>query len=243
MTSGPERTRGLLKLSALVLLLAIGILAIRHTPLGELFSRAGVVQGVELLRSEPLAPLIFVPLYAGAVALALPGTLATLVGGAVFGLWWGTLFNWMGAILGANIAYALSRFLGREGVADLLGERSKGWPALERLDASVRDHGLRGMLILRLIPIIPFNALNFGGGLVGMPWTSYFLATAVGILPGTFIYTMFADALLEGSTEASREAFLRLVLAGLLLVLLSFLPVLLKALKLKLPGGRETFQG
>jgi uncharacterized membrane protein YdjX (TVP38/TMEM64 family) len=232
-----DRTKGLLKMAVLLATLLTGVLLIRLTPLGDLVSREGIAQGVEVLRSSPWAPLLFVPAYAAAVGLGIPGTLLTLAGGAVFGLWWGTAFNWLGATIGANLAYALARFLGREGLGQLLGEKSKRWPAMERLDSAVGKHGFRGMLTLRLIPVAPFNALNFGGGLVGMPWPSYALATGLGILPGTFVYTMFADALLQGSTEASRQAFVRVLVSGALLILLSFLPSILTRLRVKLPGA------
>jgi len=230
------RGRGIVKLAIFAAVVGGGVLLVRMTPAGEFLTREGVVRGVDLLRASAWAPLVFVPLYAGAVALAMPGTIMTLAGGAVFGLWWGTAFNWMGAVLGANLAYALARFLGREGIANLLGGRTQGWGGMERLDRAVRTHGFRGMLTLRLIPLVPFNALNFGGGLVGMAWPAYALATAIGILPGTFIYTMFADALLQGSTEASRDAFIRMGVSGTLLIVLSFLPVILKKLKAQAPS-------
>lgn len=237
MAMASTRKSGLIKLLAFLSFVASGVLLARYTPLGELLSREGIQSGVGFLRGSPIAPLLFVPVYAGAVALAIPGTLPTLAGGAVFGLWWGTLFNWLGANLGANLAYLLARHLGRDGIGQLLGDRAEGWPALDRLDRAVRAHGFRGMLTLRLIPVVPFNVLNFGGGLVGMGWPSYALATGVGILPGTFVYTMFADALLEGSTQASRDAFLRMALAGLLLVLLGFLPAILNRFRIQVPGG------
>ena len=233
MDSPKPRWMGFLKLAALATIILGGIYLARMTPAGEYLTREGIAGGVELLRASTWAPLVFVPLYAGAVAMAMPGTVMTLAGGAVFGLWWGTAFNWLGAVLGANLAYALARFLGREGLGQLLGERAKAGSGMERLDRAVRAHGFRGMLTLRLIPLVPFNALNFGGGLVGMSWPAYASATAVGILPGTFIYTMFADALLQGSTEASREAFVRMAVSGGLLVTLSFLPMILKKLDLR----------
>ncbi|MGW8265107.1 MAG: TVP38/TMEM64 family protein [Longimicrobiales bacterium] len=243
MTEETSRKTGLIKLLTFLALLICGVVLVRYTPMGEFLSREGVLRGVESLRGAPVAPLIFVPAYAGAVALAIPGTVPTLVGGAVFGLWWGTLFNWLGATIGANLAYLLARFLGREGITQLLGRKAEGWSAMGRLDRAVKAHGFRGMLTLRLIPVVPFNALNFGGGLVGMGWPAYALATGVGILPGTFVYTMFADALLQGSTQASREAFLRMALAGLLLLLLSFLPSILKRFRIQLPGGVGNAEG
>ena len=242
MVDVKKRNRGLIRLLALAAVIAGGILIVTFTPLGGYLSREGVARGVEILRGSSLAPLIFVPIYAGAVAMGIPGTILTLAGGAVFGLWWGTLLNWLGATIGANLAYLLARFLGREGITQLLGARAEKWPAMERLDRAVREHGFRGMLILRLIPVVPFNALNFGGGLVGMSWASYAVSTGLGILPGTFVYTMFADALLQGSTEASRDAFVRMAISGVLLVLLSFLPVILKKLRVNVPDlakGRD----
>lgn len=236
MAEVKNRWKGLVKLLAFAAFVAGGIVLARYTPLGEFLSREGIVKAVSLLRESTLAPLVFVPVYAGAVALAIPGTILTLAGGAVFGLWWGTAFNWLGAVVGANLAYLLARYLGRDGITQILGDRARKWPAMERLDRAVLNHGFRGMLTLRLIPVVPFNALNFGGGLVGMGWPAYALATGIGILPGTFIYTMFADALLEGSTRASRAAFIRMALAGALLVFLSFLPLILKKLKVRVPA-------
>ena len=74
--------------------------------------------------------------------------------------------------------------------------------------------------------MVPFNLLNFTSGLTALPWRTYAAATAVGILPGTLIYTFFADAILSGSREATRGAFVRVLIAGGLLVLLSFVPTL-----------------
>jgi uncharacterized membrane protein YdjX (TVP38/TMEM64 family) len=230
------RWKGLTKLLGFLAILAMGILVARYSAVGDFLSREGIARAVSLLRDSTLAPLIFVPIYAGAVAVGIPGTLPTLAGGAVFGLWWGTVFNWTGAVVGANLAYLLARFLGRDGLTQLLGDRVRKGAALDRLDRAVRVHGFRGMLTLRLIPVIPFNALNFGGGLVGMGWASYALATGIGILPGTFVYTMFADALLEGSTRASRDAFIRMAVAGAALVVLSFLPLILRKLGIRVPA-------
>ncbi len=234
-----NRIGGLLRLLAFLALAVGGILLARLTPLGGFLSREGIVEGVALLRETPAAPLVFVPVYAAAVGLGIPGTILTLAGGAVFGLWWGTLYNWLGATVGANLAYLLARFLGREGITRLLGERVEGWRALRRLDAAVGMYGFQGIFTLRLVPVIPFNVLNFGGGLVGLGWPAYALATGLGILPGTFVYTMFADALLTGSTQASRDAFLRMAVAGVLLVFLSFLPLILRRAGVRLAPLEE----
>ena len=234
--SAPARPRSrgaLFKLGVLVLLIIAGYLVATRTPLGGYLSREGIFELVNWLRGHPWAPVIFIALYATATALAVPGTILTLGGGAIFGFWWGTLFNFTAANIGANAAFVIARALGRDGVRHLMGNDSG---ALEKLDNVVKRHGLRGLLTLRLIPLVPFNALNFGSGLMPLRWRTYALATLIGILPGTAVYTFFADALLQGSQEASRDALIRVAAAGLLLILLSFLPALLKRLGVRLPG-------
>jgi uncharacterized membrane protein YdjX (TVP38/TMEM64 family) len=219
------------KLAVLAVLLVGSLLIVRSTPLGDPLTREGIDRLIESLRGSPGAPLVFVAAYAVATALAIPGTIMTLAGGALFGLFWGTVYNTIAANLGANAAFLIARYLGRDAVERIAGDR------LARMDRATREHGFQGLLTLRLVPLVPFNALNFGSGLTALPWRHYATATVIGILPGTIVYTMFADALLAGSREASREAFLRVALSGGLLLLLSFLPTLLKKMKVKLPGA------
>ena len=240
-TSGPAaeaqepqgRAGALLKLGAFVLVIIGGYLIAKATPAGDYLTREGIGQGIDWLRGNPWAPVIFVGIYATATALAVPGTILTLAGGAVFGFFWGTLYNFIAANIGANAAFIIARSLGGDAVRRLIGKDSK---VLNKLDGIVQRHGFRGLLTLRLIPLVPFNALNFGSGLMRLKWRDYAIATLVGILPGTAIYTFFADALLQGSQEASRDALVRLILAGALLVLLSFLPTILKKMNVRLPG-------
>ena len=154
----------------------------------------------------------------------------TIAGGAVFGFWWGSLLNTIGANIGANAAFGLSRALGRQGVERLTGSRSAG------IDRATVQHGFTGLLVLRLIPLVPFNALNFGSGLTALRWRTYALATVIGIVPGTLVYTFFADALVLGSTEASATAFRRVLIAGVLLAALSLTPLIARRLGLGTPA-------
>jgi len=77
-----------------------------------------------------------------------------------------------------------------------------------------------------LTPVVPFTLLTFGAGLTAMPWRTYAAATAIGVVPATLVYTFFADALLSGSREAGHRVFVRVLIAGALLVLLSFIPTI-----------------
>ena len=223
--------RPFVKLGALVALVAGGALLAILSPLGSYLSREGVGEAITWLRGSTAAPLVYVVVYAAATALAIPGSILTLAGGAMFGVLWGTVYTTIAANIGANLAFGVGRVLGRDGIERLAGSR------LEALDRATETHGFRGLLTLRLIPAVPFNALNFGSGLTSIRWPTYAGATAIGIFPGTLVYTMFADALLAGSQEASRDALLRVLLSGALLVLLSFLPVLARRLGIRIPGA------
>lgn len=168
--------------------------------------------------------------YVTTTAVGLPGSVVTIVGGVVFGFGWGALYNSIGANIGANAAFGLARLLGRDGVERIVGKRIQG------LNNAMLRHGLIGLLVLRLIPIVPFNVLNFGSGLTKLRWREYIIATMVGILPGTLVYTFFADAVVGGSMEASGAAMVRVWIAGALLLALSLLPFIARRLGFKLNG-------
>jgi uncharacterized membrane protein YdjX (TVP38/TMEM64 family) len=206
----------------LVVIVAAGWAAVRATPLREYMTRGGLAALIETLRQAWWAPFAFVAGYALAIAFGFSGLALTLAGGAVFGFSWGALLNTLGANLGATAAFWLARWLGRDGLHALLGGRLAG------IDRIIHQSGFGWLLRLRLIPIVPFNLLNFASGLSVIPWRTYGAATALGILPGTLVYTFFADAILSGSRQATHDAFVRVAIAGALLVLLTLTPTLAK---------------
>ena len=208
MSSG---TRAGFKLLLLVALLTGGWFLVRT------FSPTALIA---TLRHAWWAGPAFVGIYTLAAALNFSGLALTLLGGVVFGFWWGTLLNTLGANLGATAAFWLARRLGRDGLQALFGNRLAG------LDRLTQQAGFAWLLRLRLIPVVPFNLLNFTSGLTALPWRTYAAATALGILPATLVYTFFADAILAGSRDATRGAFVRVLIAGGLLVALSFTPAL-----------------
>lgn len=170
------------------------------------------------------SPVVFVVAYAVLAALDFSGLVLTLAGGVVFGFERGVVLNTIGANLGANAAYLLARMLGKDAVAALLGAR------FSRLQSYAEAGGFVWLFRLRLIPVFPFNLLNLAAGLAGMPWRTFAAATALGIVPGTLIYTYFADAIVTGSGQAPRVAFTRLLIAGGLLLLLTFAPAVARRL-------------
>jgi uncharacterized membrane protein YdjX (TVP38/TMEM64 family) len=152
------------------------------------------------------APVIFVGVYAGLTVLLFPGTIGSAAAGALFGPALGTGLTVLGATLGATISFAFARRLGRERVKQIAGER------IERVDAWLARRGFLAVLYARLIPIVPFNALNYVAGVSGIAARDYVSATAIGIVPGSFAYVALGSSL-EHPGSASFVAALGLVLA------------------------------
>lgn len=207
--------------AALLLLIAGGYLLASKAGLLEVLGNpAARIRALASLRAAAgswwVGPA-FSLVYAAAVAVALPASVLTLLGGAAFGLGRGVLWVSLGANLGATAGFCIARRLGRSALRGFLGSR------LEVFDKISDAAGFNGVLALRLLPIAPFSLLNFAFGLTRISWTDFALATVIGILPGTVIYVFFADALLAGSAAAGHEARIRALLAGLLLVSFSLL--------------------
>lgn len=217
-------TRRALKLGVLVGLLVGTWLVWRSPAVQDLAAQNQLATVRDRFGAPWWSPVAFVVVYAALTALNFSGLVLTLAGGVVFGFEGGVVLNTIGANLGANAAYALARTLGRDGVAALGGAR---FSSMQRF---AEAGGFLWLLRLRLIPIVPFNLLTLAAGVAGMPWRPFAAATALGIVPGTVVYTLFADAIVTGSGEASRAAFTRLLIAGGLLVLLTFAPALARRL-------------
>lgn len=161
------------------------------TPARDYLSKEGFDQLEIWIQSQgALAPLVFGLIYIAATIFALPGSILTIGGGLIFGAFWGTLINWTSAGLGAMISFLIARYLGRNAIAKIL--KSKG--VLQGLDDKIGKNGFYSVLILRLVPLFPFNGLNFGLGLTKISFRDYTLATLLGMLPGTFVYTSLGSA-------------------------------------------------
>jgi uncharacterized membrane protein YdjX (TVP38/TMEM64 family) len=211
-------TRRALKLGALVGLL-VGAWFLRRSPVVQhVLAQQQLVTLRDRLGAPWWSPLAFVVVYAVLTGLDFSGFVLTLAGGVVFGFERGFLLNTIGANLGATAAYGLARMLGKDAVAAILSTR------FSRMQRFAETGGFLWLLRLRLIPVVPFNLLNLAAGLAGMPWRTFAAATALGIVPGTVIYTFFADAIVTGTAGASRAAFTRLLVAGALLLLVTFAP-------------------
>ncbi len=162
------------RISLLVLLVAVGVtLATTADDLSVEGIRA-TVDGV-----GPLAPLAYVLLYTVAAVLLLPGTPFTVTAGVVFGPALGLVVALAGATMGATGSFLVGRAVGRDAVAELAGDR------VQRIDQALARRGFVAVLIVRLIPLFPFNVLNLVCGVTALRLRDYVLGTAIGIVPGS----------------------------------------------------------
>lgn len=219
------RRSSVIRLGILVLVLALVGVAAWRAGLFDLRDPAALLAAVERARTLPYIHVSFVLAYIVVATFGLPATPFTLAGGILFGTGLGSVLNWTGATLGATGTYLLARLLGGDALRGLLGRNAA------RLDLFAGDAGFRTLFRLRLIPVIPFNALSLTAALSGIPMRSYIGATGLGILPGTVIYTYFAGSLVGGVSGASASARTNLIVASLLLLALSFLPGVVQRLR------------
>ena len=172
----------------------------------------------------PVAPLLFMLIYAVAAVLFLPGSFLTLAGGALFGPVLGTIYNLTGATLGATLAFLIARYLASDWVADKTGGRVK------QLINGVEGEGWRFVAFVRLVPLFPFNLLNYALGLTRLRLLHYILATYVFMLPGAIAYTYLGYAGREA--VAGGEGMIQKGLLALaLLAVVAFLPRLIANLR------------
>ncbi|MDR4506553.1 MAG: TVP38/TMEM64 family protein [Candidatus Scalindua sp.] len=217
--------KSIIKFAILIIIIAGAYFAFRYTSLSQYTQKEVLLDLLSRFREHWWGPPVFIIIYGIGSVFALPGSLLTLCGGAIFGVVWGSFYNILASNLGATLAFLMARYFGRDFVARLMNGR------IESFDEKVAGHGFRFIFTLRLIPLVPFNGLNFGSGLSRIKYRDYLLGSVLGMLPGTFIYTYFADALLSGMTGSGKKAMTNLIIAGSLLILISLVPTMYKKFK------------
>lgn len=167
------------------------------------------------------APIIFIGLYVIGTLFFFPGSLLTLAGGALFGPWLGTLYNLTGATLGATLAFMLSRYIGSEWV------QQKASGILQKLLDGVEAEGWRFIAFVRLVPLFPFNILNYALGLTRIKLIPYMLTTWICMIPGGFAYTWLGHAGSEAAS-GSENTVQNILIAIALLAIVIYIPRVLK---------------
>ncbi|GEM_PF-412409 len=175
-----------LKLAILAVIAGVSVwLVLAHN---EWFRNPAQVKA-EVVAWGVWGPLIYVLLYAVGPSFLVPGAVMTIAGGLAFGTLWGSVYSLIGADIGAMVAFGAGRFLGRGFVESIVGERFN--TMLER----IAKHGFQIILYLRMVPVIPYNALNLIAGASRITFRDYFWASVVGMIPGTILFAFLGDAL------------------------------------------------
>jgi uncharacterized membrane protein YdjX (TVP38/TMEM64 family) len=163
--------------------------------------------------------------YAAATAASFPGgVLMSLAVGFLFGRWVGTGVVVVAASLGATLAFLSARYLFADAVRRRFG------PRLQRLARGFHDDAFNYLLFVRLVPVFPFWLMNLVPALTPVSTRTFFTATAIGILPGSFVFCNVGESL--GRIESTRELVSAEVLLSLtLLGLLAVVPIAWKKLR------------
>ena len=158
-----------------------------------------------------LAPLVFIACYAAGAVLFLPGLVFTLAGGVLFGPLYGTLYNLTGATLGATLAFLAARYIASDWAAQRTGKR------LRQLVDGVEEEGWHFVAFVRLVPLFPFNLLNYALGLTNIRLSHYIISSFVFMTPGGAAYTYLGYAGREvagGGEDVVRKALLAIAVVA-----------------------------
>ncbi|HJS30443.1 MAG TPA: TVP38/TMEM64 family protein [Alphaproteobacteria bacterium] len=227
---------GLLKKLLPLVVLAAGIGGFFAAGLNEYVTFEALRENRETLNvfvaeNGAFAALVYIAVYAVAVAFSLPGgAIMTLAGGFLFGAAFGTMVVVVAATLGATALFLIAR----SALGDLL--RAKAGPFVRKMEAGFQENALSYLLVLRLVPAFPFWVVNLVPALLGVKLSTYVLGTAIGIIPGTFVFATFGAGLgsvFDQGGEVSLKAILTPeIIAGLVgLAVLALVPVVVKKLR------------
>lgn len=194
-----------LRIAAFLLAAGLLIAAAAYFDVRQLLGSA-----LEFIRSLGSAgPAAFILIYTAATVLFIPGSVLTLGAGAIFGVVWGSVYVSLASTLGAALAFLIGRHFTRA----MVEHRISGHPKFSAVDRAVGQEGWTVVFLTRLSPIFPFNLLNYAFGLTSVSFTSYIIASWLGMMPGTVMYVYLGSLageiaeLAAGSGERQRSAW------------------------------------
>ena len=148
------------------------------------------------------------------VAAPLPAFLLTLANANLFGWWQGAILSWSSAMAGAAVCFFIARILGRDAA-----ERLTSKAGIAQIDTFFEKYGRNTILICRLLPFISFDIVSYAAGLTSMSFGSFFLATGIGQLPATIVYS-YVGGMLTGGAQLLMTGLLILFALSALVVML-----------------------
>ena len=227
MMSEPKRPitmKTLGKFLVLILFLTGAVCLFRFTPVKGLVTPDALSR---LLHATGWwAPVVFMGVEAVAISLFVPASIPILVGAGLFGACWGFFCGWLGAVLGASIAFFVGRNLGRDFIASMVGDR------LKRYDDAIERNGFTTVLYLRLLNS-PFTPMNYGLSLTKVRFWDFFFGTGLGVAVSIFVLTFLGGTLKEVwiSGQWERLISLEVGFAVAIYIFSFFIPMILKRVR------------
>ncbi len=209
------------KILIFIVLIAIAIFSVKYFHIGNYFTREKIEQIIS--KSGIWAPIIFILIYSITPVLFLPGIPFAIITGAFFGPFWGVIYADIGATIGASLSFLIARYF----LKDWVENKVKG-TKFEKLYNDVEKNGWKVVAFTRLIPIFPYNMLNYFFGITKVKFIHYFFATLIFMIPGAVGYVVFGSSifdLLKGKISG------KFIIGISLIILISILPIIYKKLR------------
>ena len=173
-----------------------------------------------------LGPIIYIIMFTLVPLTLFPDSIIAIAGGMCFGLMFGSLYTMIGAVFGGSLSFYLSRFIGKGRI------KSNIKKDLGKLRKHIEEQGFFVILIMRLIPLLPFDVISYGAGLSNIKYKDFLVATIVGIIPGVLVFTNVGDK----ATEIGSLGFY--ISISLLILLFIAAGILKKRLLLKVNNNK-----
>jgi uncharacterized membrane protein YdjX (TVP38/TMEM64 family) len=224
-----RRLKGFRRPALLVLFVIAVIVLARAMGIGDRIG--GLRDWVESFGA--FSSLVYVLIYIGAVVAAVPGVAITVVGAALFGSVTGVILVSIGSTVGASLSFLIARYIARDLVVRWLSGNDK----FLKLDRMTEEQGALIVAITRLVPLFPFNVLNYGFGLTGVRFRTYVFWSWLCMLPGTVFYVVATDTFVSVLSQGK----IPWILVGALVLSLILLSTLIRLARGRLrDGGRKT---
>lgn len=216
-----------MRLAIIPAIVIVALLIAWRTGYFEMDRRQSLLDTVQRLRLQDGIQIWFVLTYAVLITLSVPASVATLLGGAIFGSWKGALLAWIASLLGTVLAHWLSRSIARKPIQRLFGHH--------KLLRQMKDNdGVMTLFRLRIIPVAPFAVLGYIAGIAGVSLRRLLVATALAVIPSVTAYSYLGAELITGMTSPDDASKRALWIAGAVTVamlLASILPGIVQRLR------------
>ena len=186
-----KRIINILKISIFIIILLVGAIFLRYSGIENLQELEMIIQN-----SGSLAPLIYIALFSILPTFFMPVTILAMAAGYVFGILPAGIYTFIAAFINSTLTYFLGKYVAYDFINDLANEK---YPDVynKLKEKSNGKEGFIFMLIVRLLPFVPYTLLNYMSGAVGFNYLVFISSSMLGILPGIFIYTNIGTNLSE----------------------------------------------